>query len=119
MLLRYFVKLKKRRKNIDIVFLRCKKQKIKKKEVELESHEIPKEGECLWKPLKQSCKEPKMFDVLTKRCAKGDRNHAIIITVILIDDRDISLELCVLLLRNDHIHMDGHRLLCRGEALTG
>lgn len=118
MLLHYFIKPKKRRKNIDIVFLRCKKQK-RKKEVDLDSHEIPKYGECMWKSHKQSCKEPIMFDVLVKRCGERDRDHAVITTVILIDDRDISLELCILLLRYDHIHMDSHWLLCRGEALTG
>ncbi len=84
----------------------------------LESHEIPKEGECLWKSLKQSCKEPILFDVLVKRCGESDRDPAVITTVILIDDRDISLELCILLLRHDHIHMDGHWSLGWGEALT-
>ena len=87
--------------------------------MELESHEIPKYGECLWKSHKQSRKEPMMFDILAQRCGEGDRDHAVITTVLLIDDRDISLEPCVLLLRYDHVHLDGHWSLCRGEVLTG
>lgn len=60
-----------------------------------------------------------MFDILAKRCGEGDWNHAVITTVFLIDDRDISLEHSVLLLRYDHVHLDGHWPLCRGELLTG
>src|SRR5512137_2036121 len=60
-----------------------------------------------------------IFDILAKRCGEGDRDHAVITTVFLINDLDISFELCVLLLRYDHVHLNGHWPLCGGEALTG
>lgn len=59
-----------------------------------------------------------LFNVLVKRCGEGDRNYAIITTVLLIDDGDVSLELCVLLVGYNHVHMDGEWSLCRGEVLT-
>ena len=49
-----------------------------------------------------------MFDILTQRGGKGDRDYAGITTVIPVDDRDISLEPCILFVRYDHIHLDGH-----------
>ncbi len=60
-----------------------------------------------------------LFNVLVKRCGKGDRNYAIITTVFLIDDGDVSLELCVFFVGYNHVHMDGHWSLCWGEVLTG
>jgi len=60
-----------------------------------------------------------LFNVLVIRCGEGDRNYAIITTVLLIDDGDVSLELCVLLVGYNHVHMDGEWSLCWGEVLTG
>jgi len=110
--------LRNQMESIDTFFPLVRKKK-RKKEVELESQEVPKKGECIWKSYKYSCKKSMIFDILANRCGEGDRDHAVITTVFLIDDRDISLEPCVLLLRYDHVHLDGHWSLCRGEALTG
>lgn len=60
-----------------------------------------------------------MFDVLAKWCGEGDRDHAVITTVFLIDNSDVSLERRVVLLGYDHVHLDGYWSLCGGEALTG
>ena len=60
-----------------------------------------------------------MFDILAKRRGEGDRNHAEITTVLVIDDRDISIEDRVILLGYNHVHVNGHWLLCWGEAFTG
>ena len=60
-----------------------------------------------------------LFNVLVKRCGEGDRDLAVITTVLLIDDRDVPTEDRIALLGYDHVHLDGHRSLRRGETLTG
>ena len=60
-----------------------------------------------------------MFDMLAKRCGEGDRDHAVITTVLFIDDRDISLERRVFLLGDYKVHVHGDWSQLRGEVFTG
>ena len=55
---------------------------------------------------------------MAKRCGEADGDVAIITTVVLVDDRDVSIEHSVFFYWYNQVHLYSDRPLCRSEVLT-